>query len=94
MRSCTRSSPLGAKVEKAELAALDELASRQNVSDVHYQSVLRFTSARDERPGRVAVYVSNVEPGVIGKIYDDRIASRLLCGTVFKLAGHDRRFRR
>ncbi len=80
------------EVAGAEMAALDELASRQTVSDVHYQSVLRFTSARDERPGRAAVYVSNVEPDAIGRTYDDRIASRILCGTVFRLTGPDRRF--
>ncbi len=81
-------------VECAELAVLDELGTRQTVSDLHYQAVLRFTSLRDERPGRAAVYISNAEPDAFGRLYDERIASRVLSGTVFKLAGNDRRFRR
>jgi hypothetical protein len=41
----------------------------------------------------VAIYISNLEPEAIARVYDDRIASRLLCGTWYKLDGEDRRLK-
>jgi DNA replication protein DnaC len=70
------------------LAILDELGTRERNSDVHYQVVQRFSDLRDCRP---AIYISNLTPEEIPKAYDDRIASRILCGTWFHLAGPDRR---
>jgi DNA replication protein DnaC len=70
------------------LAVLDEVGARANVGDLHYQVVQRFADCRDCKP---AIFVSNLAPDQIGKLYDDRIASRLLCGSWFELSGEDRR---
>ena len=39
----------------------------------------------------VLILASNLTPSEIASMFDDRIASRLTCGTVFRLAGRDRR---
>ncbi len=72
------------------LVVVDELGTRENVGTLHYRALHRLTDVR-ERSGRVAVYISNLPMGEIAALYDDRIASRLNCGTVWKLDGDDRR---
>jgi len=72
------------------LAVLDELATRQVDRDLHYEVVKDFADLR-ELTGRVAVYVANVEPAALAAHYDDRVADRVLCGTVFELRGESRR---
>ena len=72
----------------AELVVLDELGSRETVSDWQYECVKR---AIDEREGRPAVFISNLLIEGLVRVYDDRIASRLACGTVVKFDGPDRR---
>lgn len=79
------------RLRECDLAVLDELGARERVGDLHYQAVKRFADCREENGRRVAVYVSNVRPERISDLYDDRVASRLLCGTWFELAGKDRR---
>jgi DNA replication protein DnaC len=74
-----------------ELCVLDELGARQNVTDPHYQAVKKFADARELYANRVAVYISNLRPKELVKVYDDRIASRMLCGELFCLEGEDRR---
>lgn len=77
-----------------DLAVLDELGARDRVGDLHYSAVKRFADARETRAAgnRIAVYVSNLTPEQLHRTYDDRIASRLLCGTIFHLKADDRRF--
>lgn len=67
---------------------LDELVSRDKVSDFAYESVKRAIDLRYNRP---LVVVSNGTLGTISRIYDDRIASRLSAGTVVDFVGVDRR---
>jgi DNA replication protein DnaC len=78
-------------VESAPLVVVDELGTRANVSE-HRYSVIKSTL--DLREGKPLVLISNVEPGELAAIYDDRIASRALCGTVVKAGGSDRRLKR
>lgn len=76
---------------KPGLAILDELGTRQKTTDLHYQALKTFCDDRENCFFRVAVYISNLEPEAIARVYDDRVASRVLCGTWFKLGGQDRR---
>lgn len=75
-------------IRRAEVAVLDELGDRDKIGDLEYSTVKRFA---DHREGMPAVYISNAPPETLHKIYDDRISSRLLCGTWFELTGEDRR---
>lgn len=76
------------RIGSARLIVLDEIGSRNVVSDHHYACVKRVI---DLRSGRPLVCISNLIPQEIAKLYDDRIASRLCGGTVVNLSGVDRR---
>lgn len=71
----------------ASVVVLDEIGSRMNVTDAHYEWVKR---AIDIREGRPAIFISNLSLKDLSETYDDRIASRLSGGTVVELTG-DRR---
>lgn len=76
------------RMKRAELVVLDEIGSRDRVSDSHYEIVQRLLDCRDGKP---AVYVSNLKGSALALNYDDRIVSRLSRGIVFELEGKDRR---
>jgi DNA replication protein DnaC len=80
------------RVKNKDLAILDELGARQTVTDLGYTVVKEFADLREQYANRAAVYISNADPKGIHRLYDDRIASRVLSGTVFHLLGQDRRF--
>jgi DNA replication protein DnaC len=71
----------------ASLCVLDELGARIEVSDHHYDTVMR---ALESRYGKPLVVISNMSLAQIEAIYDDRIASRLSAGSLVQFAG-DRR---
>lgn len=70
-----------------DLTILDELGTREKVSDALYETIKR---AIDSRQGKASILISNMGLDQLGKVYDDRIASRLTEGTVVELRG-DRR---
>lgn len=78
-------------VREKPVVVLDELGAREHVGDLPYEAVKRFADCRELHAGRVAVYISNLTPKQIADVYDDRIASRILCGSWFELTGPDRR---
>jgi hypothetical protein len=78
-------------IRQKDLAVLDEIGARERVSDVHYRAVKQFADEREIHANRVAIYVSNISPDVLVDLYDDRVASRLLCGSIFKTSDKDRR---
>ncbi len=81
-------------VEEKNLAILDELGTRERVTDLHYSSVKRFVDCRDLQGNKPAIYISNLDPKALADVYDARITSRVLRGTWFELAGEDRRLAR
>lgn len=73
------------------LAVLDELGlprSSDKAANYDYDVVKQFCDWREHRP---AIYIGNHPPGNLAGLYDDRIQSRLTCGTVFELVDVDRR---
>lgn len=78
------------RLRENRLVVLDELGARQRDTDLHYTAIQRLADLR-ERKRSVAVYVSNLSVAQLAALYDDRIASRLSCGTEFELKGADRR---
>ena len=76
---------------KYDLAVIDEIGERAAVSD-HQWEVLK--NAIDKRHRRPTVLISNLSLSELGKIFDDRIASRIGGGTVIRLEGDDRRVAR
>lgn len=77
-----------ANVGDRQLVVVDELGSRTIVSDHRYNAVKTLL---DVREGKALMLVSNVAPKDIAQIYDARIASRALNGTIVEVGGHDRR---
>lgn len=78
------------QIGRAPLLVLDELGSRERVSDFAYETIKR---AIDDRQGKPLMVLSNFGLDRIEQLYDDRIASRLASGTVVRLEGKDRRLR-
>src|SRR5262249_12878111 len=76
------------RIANAPLIVLDEIGSKERVSDHHYETV---KGVLDKRHGRPLICISNLNLDEIKNVYDDRIASRLAAGTVFELLGEDRR---
>ena len=74
----------------ANVVVLDEVGTRQTVSDFQYET---FRRAIDEREGKPAVFIANVDLSAIGRLFDARIASRLSAGTIVQTEG-DRRMRK
>ena len=74
----------------ANVVVLDEVGTRQTVSDFQYET---FKRAIDEREGKPAVFIANVDLSAIGRLFDARIASRLSAGTIVQTEG-DRRMRK
>lgn len=65
------------------LVVLDELGTRDNVSDAHYEIVKK---AIDQRLNKPAIFISNLPPNALSDVYDKRIVSRLCAGTVLDLS--------
>ncbi len=88
-------------VRKVRLLVLDDLRKpsdrEMRLGDDHYGVLKRIL---DERVGKPLVVTSNIDPwepvggGVpeLVRTFDDRIADRIVCGTVFNLDGASRRF--
>lgn len=70
------------------LVVIDEIGLRENATDYQYETLQRALDARHTKP---AVYISNLKPDALRMVYDDRIASRMTCGTVVEVVGDDRR---
>jgi DNA replication protein DnaC len=86
-------------VKLKQLAVLDEIGTRGVMTgpraDLHYRSIKEFA---DARTGKATIYITNLSPkGKDGNpsplvtLYDDRLFSRIACGTWFELKGEDRR---
>lgn len=75
---------------RVEIAVMDELGTRDKVSDHHYETL---KNALDYREGLATIYISNLGRTQLAKDYDRRITSRLSAGTTATLTG-DRRLKR
>ncbi len=70
------------------LTVVDELATRKNPGDLEYSALKMLADIREDLP---AIYITNISPAEVAVVYDDRIASRILCGTAYHLIDADRR---
>jgi len=76
-------------INRVDLAVLDEIGIRTNAKDLDYVAVKRFADLRGTRP---TLYITNLKPQDLSTCYDDRIFSRVACGTWINCQGKDRRF--
>lgn len=67
--------------------AMDDIGTRAP-TDSQYDAIYAFIAARE---GKATAYTTNLSPAALAKLYDDRIVSRLLAGTVIEMDDVDRR---
>lgn len=75
------------KIAEASLVVFDDVGLR-DPSPAAYEV---FYLMIESRHGKPTIYTSNLDAAQLRATYDDRIASRLLCGTRIRMRGDDRR---
>ena len=76
----------------ARLLIVDEVGARiKTANEFSYAAIKRILDRREHKHNRTGVYVSNLEPSEIASCYDDRIASRMMCGSIYCYDGKDQR---
>jgi len=83
-----RAHDIWSMISKSPLVVLDEIGTRDKVSDAHYDAVKEVIDCRHCKP---LICVSNLSLKELGRLYDGRIMSRLGAGTVLEIEGEDRR---
>jgi len=83
-----RSENLWRHIRLAALVVVDELGSRGVPTPTQKA---RLQELMDSREGRPLILISNLTPEELCGIYDERIMSRALRGTLAKVEGQDRR---
>lgn len=78
---------------RAPLFVFDEIGVGAEATDFRLDTLLEVLDRRSGDPVRPFVVTSNLSPSEVSRAYDDRVASRILAGTVFRLDGADRRMR-
>lgn len=82
---------LWTELATCSLVVIDELGEREKVSDHHYGTLKRLLDRRESMP---VVCIGNRSLRDIEQLYGEPVASRLAGGTVFQIAGPDRRLDR
>jgi len=76
------------KLRTIGLVVIDEIGTRDAAAH-RYDAMLRLL---DERVGCPLILTGNLNPAKqLGQVYDDRIHSRILAGTLLEVTGTDRR---
>ncbi len=77
--------------KRLPLCVLDEIGVGSTASDFRLDALLEVLNTRCDHPVKPLIVTSNLEPKEIERAYDDRVASRILAGTVYHVGGDDRR---
>ena len=75
------------KIAEASLVVFDDVGLR-DPSPAAYEVFYLMVESRKDKP---TIYTSNLDASQLRATYDDRIASRVLCGTRIRMRGDDRR---
>ncbi len=74
-------------VESPEVVFVDDVGIRSPSESV-FEIVYELVNRRAKRP---TIYTSNVAPKDLHRVYDGRVASRMLSGVAIEITGEDRR---
>lgn len=74
-------------IRNASLVCFDDIGLR-SPTDAMYDVLYELVNLRAGKP---TMLTGNLKPGEVAKVYDDRIASRILSGCLIEVAGKDRR---
>lgn len=72
----------------APLVVLDEIGSREKVSDFQYGCLYDMLENRERKP---LILISNLSLEELDRTFDERIVSRVIVGTVIEIEGSDLR---
>lgn len=75
-------------IKDAELVVIDEVGLRPAQDQRAFLAMDQAARLREHRP---TIWISNHGPDRLRQLFDDRLYSRLTCGTVIELTGPDRR---
>ncbi len=76
---------------RAQLVIVDEVGCRSRYSEREYLAIKRMAD-QCHRLAIPALWVSNLSPEQLRQHFDDRVFSRICCGTVVPVKGKDQRF--
>lgn len=76
---------------RCALFIVDEIGERTEAGDLLHTTLKGILDDRESHQRRRGIFISNVSPDGIRQLFDRRVTSRLLSGTVFELRGRDRR---
>lgn len=80
--------------ESLPLTLLDEIGVGKDAGDFRLDVILEVLNTRCNDPVRPLIVTGNLKPSELAQVYDDRVASRILSGTVLQMQGDDRRIRK
>ncbi|MCA9109319.1 MAG: ATP-binding protein [Planctomycetaceae bacterium] len=86
-RECSESDIWRVQIEQKELLVLDDLGTR-SPTDSQFEIIFEMIDRRRNRP---LIISTNHSPEALSGVFDDRIKSRLLAGTVLEMLLQDRR---
>lgn len=78
------------RLSEKELLVIDEIGTRTKATDLGCGALKMLLDVREQNGG-ATIIIGNIRPEEIEGLYDARIASRVLCGSIFELNGEDRR---
>lgn len=78
----------------APATVLDEIGIGRETGDFKLDVLIEVLNTRCGDPVRPLIVTGNVQPKQMSSVCDDRVADRILCGTVFELSGESRRMTR
>lgn len=78
----------------APVVVLDEIGIGKETGDFKLDVLIEVLNARCGDPVRPLIVTGNVKPSELPTVCDDRVADRVLAGTVFHLSGPSRRMKR
>lgn len=80
-------------IRQRPLVVFEEIGVGRESTDFKLDSLLELLDQRANDPIRPFVVTSNLKPSEIPQVYDDRVADRVLCGTVHRMEGPSRRMK-
>ena len=78
-------------VFRRPLVVFEEIGVGREAADFRLDVLLEVLEQRANDPVRPFVVTTNIKPSELATIYDDRVADRILCGTIHRMEGQSRR---
>jgi predicted ATPase len=78
------------RIRNADLACFDDVGLR-SASDAMYDAFYEIVNSRKGKP---TIFTGNLSPKELKEVYDARIASRILAGTLIEFTGEDQRLKK